>query len=301
MRLPAFLLIALLAAAPAAGREPVPITRSELETLSEEALARRIFGPLGADLYVTNMTREGGRRWEGGRIWFWTKPRKDWLRDGLCVSDRMIVHLAPDRLAVGKNPALHIAGVETETAYIVRDLKMATRLTGFDPDELKGQDEACAKLDPRRDSIPADSGWQMMRAFELMKKLGDGARVGRAPVPIDCAHIDSAVRRRRTKRNAWPDCRRSASRRSWRRRIVRIPLPPAGTAYGSRPTTGSFISSCAPQARSSSGSSSRGWKTPTPFSDEAGGQKASAISFALRSLFQSSMPVIRQTSRPSES
>ena len=184
------ILIALLAAAPTAAREPAPLTRSELQTLPEEQLARRIFGPLGDDLYVTNMTREGGRRWEGGRIWFWTKPRKDWLRDGLCVSDRMIVHLAPDRFAVGENPALHIAGIETETAYIVRDRKMATKLTGFDPEELKGQDEACAKLDPRSDSIPAESGWQLMTAFELMKKLGDGAREGRAPVPIDCTHID---------------------------------------------------------------------------------------------------------------
>jgi len=180
----------LLAAAPAAARESPTLTRSELTTLSEEELARRIFGPLGADLYVTNMTREGRRPWEGGWVWFWTKPRKDWLRDGLCVADRMVVQLAPDRLAVGDNPAMHIASVETGTVYIVRDRKMATKLSGFDPDELKGQDEACAKLDPRRDSIPADSGWQLMSAFELMKKLGDGARAGRAPAPIDCTHID---------------------------------------------------------------------------------------------------------------
>ncbi|HEY5722207.1 MAG TPA: hypothetical protein VIT45_07780 [Allosphingosinicella sp.] len=187
---PAGLLLALVAAAPVAARDPEPLTRSELTTLSEEALARRIFGPLGADLYVSNMTREVLRRWEGGSVWFWTKPRRDWLRDGLCVADRMMVHLAPDRLAVGDNPVLHIAGVETETVYIVRDPKMATKLTGFEPDERSGQDEACAKLDPRRDSIPAESGWQLMTAFELMKKLGDGARAGRAPVPIDCRHID---------------------------------------------------------------------------------------------------------------
>jgi hypothetical protein len=189
MRLAA-LMLALLAAAPAEARQPAPLTRSEIKTLSEEALARRIFGPLGADLYATNMTRESGRPWEGARIWFWTKPRKDWLRDGLCVADRTIVYLAPDLLAVGNNPPLRIAAMETETVYIVRDRKMATKLSGFDPDELKGQDEACAKLDPRRDSIAAESGWQLMTAFELMKKLGDGARAGRTAVPIDCKQID---------------------------------------------------------------------------------------------------------------
>lgn len=189
MRLVAILL-SIFVAVPAAAREPEPLTRSDLTTLSEEALGRRIFGPLAADLYVTNMTRQSGRPWEGGRIWFWTKPRKDWLRDGLCVSDRMIVYLAPDRLAVGENPVMHIAAIETETTYIVRDRKMATKLSGFDPDELKGQDEACAKLDPRRDSIAAESGWQLMTAFELMKKLGDGARAGRATVPIDCTQIN---------------------------------------------------------------------------------------------------------------
>ena len=186
----AALLLAWLAAVPAGAREPAPITRSELRTLSDEALARRIFGPLGADLYATDMTGESARPWEGARIWLWTKPRKDWLRDGLCVSDRMFVYLAPDRFALGDNPALRIASVASDTVYIVRDRKMAEKLTGFDPDELKGQDEACARLDPRRDSIAADSGWQLMQAFELTQALGDGARAGRAPVPIDCTHMD---------------------------------------------------------------------------------------------------------------
>lgn len=186
----AAILLALLAAAPAAAREPAPLMRAELATLSEEALGRRIFGPLAADLYVTNMTRQTGRPWEGGRVWFWTKPRKDWLRDGLCVSDRMIVYLAPDPLAIDKNPAMRIGAVQTETVYIVRDRKMATKLTGFDPKELEGQDEACASLDPRRNSIAADSGWQLMSAFELVKNLGEAARAGRAPVPIDCSGLN---------------------------------------------------------------------------------------------------------------
>ena len=184
------LLLTLLAAATAGAREPAPITRSELKKLSDEALARRIFGPLGADLYATDMTRESGRPWEGARIWFWTRPRKDWLRDGLCVSNRMMVYLAPERLAVRDDPPLRLAAIESDTVYMVRDRKMAEKLTGFDPDELKGQDEACARLDPRRDSISADSGWQLMKAFALIKALGDGARAGRAPAPIDCTHID---------------------------------------------------------------------------------------------------------------
>jgi hypothetical protein len=186
----AALLLALFAAAPATASEPEPLKRSELTTLSEEALARRIFGPLASDLYVTNMTREGGRRWSDAWVWFWTTPRKDWLRAGLCVADRMIVRLTPDRLAIGENPAMRIASVQTETVYIVRDREMATRLSGFDPKELEGQDQACAKLDPRRNSIPAESGWQLMSAFEMVKKLGDAARAGRAPAPIDCSRLN---------------------------------------------------------------------------------------------------------------
>jgi hypothetical protein len=183
-------LLALLAAGPAAAREPAPLTRSDLDSLSEAALARRIFGPLGADLYVSNMSQDDIQRTAGGRVWFWTKPRKDWLRDGLCVSDRMMIYLAPQRFAARENPALGLAKVESGTVYMVRDRKMATKLTGFDPKELEGQEEACAKLDPRRDSIAADSGWQLMTAFELTKKLGEGARAGRALAPIDCDHID---------------------------------------------------------------------------------------------------------------
>jgi hypothetical protein len=188
MRLAAALLVLLLAAAPAWAGEPRPLTRSDVKSLSDEALAKRIFGPLAAGLFVSRPTMSS-RTWEGAQIWFWTRPRKDWLRDGLCVTDRLTVRLSPAPMAVTRDPAMQVSGIETETNYIVRDREMATRLTGFDPKELVGQDEACARLDPRRDSTPAENGWQLMKALEVVEELGAAARAGRAPVPVDCTQL----------------------------------------------------------------------------------------------------------------
>jgi hypothetical protein len=189
MRIAATLLALLLAAAPAWARDPAPLTRSDLTSLSDEALARRIFGPLAADLSVSNRPTGSARLRGDSWVWFWTRPRKDWLRDGLCVTDRMIVRLTPAPFSLGNNPALRLHSVQTDSVYIIRDRKMANRLSGFDPKEREGQDEACAKLDPRRDSRPAESGWQLMKALEVVEALGEAARAGRARVPIDCTHL----------------------------------------------------------------------------------------------------------------
>jgi hypothetical protein len=188
MRLAAAFLILLLPAAPASAADPAPLTRSELSSLSDEGLARRIFGPLAGDV-VASRPISSARPWSDSWVWFYTRPRKDWLRDGLCVTDRMIVHLTPVALSLGDNPALRLHSIAVDTNYIIRDRKMANRLSGFDPKELEGQDEACAKLDPRRDSTPAENGWQLMEALQLANELGAAARAGRAPVPIDCTRI----------------------------------------------------------------------------------------------------------------
>jgi hypothetical protein len=189
MRLAAALLALLLAATPAGARDPAPLTRSDLTSLSDEALARRIFGPLAADLSVSNRPTGSARLQGDSWVWFWTRPRKDWLRDGLCVTDRMIVRLTPAPMSLGDNPALRLHSIQADSNYIIRDRKMANRLSGFEPKEREGQDEACASLDPRRDSRPAESGWQLMKALEIVEALGDAARTGRAPVPIDCTHL----------------------------------------------------------------------------------------------------------------
>lgn len=184
------LLLALLAApAPAAERKPEPLTRSELQTLTDEALARRIFGPLAADLFVGIRPDKDDRSWGAVAIWFYTRARKDWLHPGLCVADRIIVYLDDAPLRAFDSPGMGLRTIRVDTNYIIRDLKMAIRGSGFDPKELEGQDEACARLDPRRDSIPAESGWQLMKAREVLNQLGEMARAGKASVPIDCRHL----------------------------------------------------------------------------------------------------------------
>jgi hypothetical protein len=188
MRGAAFLVLCLLASSPAPARESAPLTVSELAKLSDGQVARRIFGPLAPDLFVSIRPGTATARWRGERIWFWTRPREDRSNPGLCRTDRMIVSLEP----VGTKPTgdrlVRLASIETRTYFIVRNPALAERGSGT-PKELEGLEAACAALDPRRDSIPADSGWQLMKALSLANELGAAARAGRAPVPIDCTRL----------------------------------------------------------------------------------------------------------------
>lgn len=188
MRAALLALVALTAAAPAWSEPPPPLRLSQLSSLSDAALVRRMFGDLAAFPIVSwrperRVYRSPQQRAE---IWFWTRPRAS-DRAGLCETDRMIVGFVAAELTIGPDPVMEPRRFDLQTYYIIRDRSRARALSGSDRPEAE---QACAALDPRRDGIPADYPWQLMKALELVADLGAGARAARAPAPLDCAGMD---------------------------------------------------------------------------------------------------------------
>lgn len=181
------LLIVCLVGVPASASEPAPITRSELRSLSDEALVIRVFGPLARDLFVSRIDRESILPRRPVEIWFSTRARPS-DAPGVCVTDRSIVRFEPALPWTDSQP-MRLRAIETQASFIIQNRDLAMRETGIDASELEGFEERCAALDPRRDSTPADSGWQLVKAISLINELGEAARAGRAPVPIDCQHL----------------------------------------------------------------------------------------------------------------
>jgi hypothetical protein len=190
MRAVAALLTLTFVSTTALAGEPASLTRSEVRSLSDQALARRIFGPLASDMSVSNRTNRNPRLWGPEIIWFWTRPRRSWT-PGVCETDRIIVHLEPGLPSqAGGDRSLRLHGLVVQTYFIVQNRELARRLTGIDPREMEGLDVACAALDPRRDGIPADDSGQLMKALSLISELGEAARAGRTPAPLDCSRMN---------------------------------------------------------------------------------------------------------------
>lgn len=167
------------------------ITRGDLIRLPDEVLARRLFGAVGDDLFVGYRNRNRlGRSLHGDVLWFWTRPHHT-MRPGVCVSEWLIVSLEADSVGLpSQRQTLRLRSINRNLVHIVVDRAMARRLSGFDEDELRRARARCAEADPRRDSIPSDSPWQLMKAFELIGALGEEARQGRALAPIDCTRFE---------------------------------------------------------------------------------------------------------------
>jgi hypothetical protein len=178
-----------LLASPTLAREAGPLAASEVVKLSDEQLARRIFGPLASNLFVSNRPRETNALQRSWDVWFWTRAHEDSLNPGICETTRIIVRLERGLGGTRNDPVLMLRGIETQSAFIIQNRAFADRGFGFEPKELEGLEAACQALDPGRDAIPADNSWQLMKAIEFANQLGTAARAGRAPVPIDCTRI----------------------------------------------------------------------------------------------------------------
>ncbi|HVQ07328.1 MAG TPA: hypothetical protein VMS43_02730 [Allosphingosinicella sp.] len=184
----------LLAASPVAAQEQAPLTYGELRTLPDEALARRLFGALAPDIVLSLRLDWPSRPslMQRASIWAWTRPRPSYGR-GLCETDRSVLSFERDLLRGSglsrENPAMRLVRIETKTQYIVLDRALAEGRTQPDPDRPGAWAAGCDGLDPRRDSVPADSPYQLMRAYALVNELGAAARAGRAHVPLDCSHM----------------------------------------------------------------------------------------------------------------
>jgi hypothetical protein len=181
-------LLALLLAASSV-QPAAPITYDELRTLTDDALARRLFGALAPDI-VLGIRPQGSRAPFGLRVASvsaWTRPRPS-DQPGICATDRSILTLERDFLRGldRENPALRLARMETQTYYIVHDRDLAERRTRPDPDRPGAWGDACATLDPRRDGVAAADAWQLLRARALLDEFGEAARAGHSRVPLDC-------------------------------------------------------------------------------------------------------------------
>lgn len=188
MRLPA-LLLALLPAGGTALAQPAapPVTLSELRTLSGEALARRLFGPLAPDMFVTpsRNSRPYDLLLAGENVWAWTRPIPA-DRAGLCRSDRLILHFRTADFARGRDGPMRLHAILGQTYYFVVDRARMMEGGGPPPETM----DACRALNPlRAQGIPADNSWQLDRALTLMERLGSEARAGRALAPLDCTHM----------------------------------------------------------------------------------------------------------------
>lgn len=184
----ALALLMALAAAPAAAAQPPPLTWSRLHAAPDEELVRHMFGDLAAFPVVSNRPEARPTRYMARRasIWFWTRPRAS-DHYGLCETDRLIVTFEAPPLSGLADPVMAPRRFDLKTYFIVLDRARAREARRPDTAESIAQEPRCAALDPRRDSIPADYGGQLMQAFALVAALGDGARAGRAPAPLDCS------------------------------------------------------------------------------------------------------------------
>ena len=188
MRVGAAFAALFLLAGPTLARAEAPLRLSEIVKLPDDQLARRIFGPLASNLFVTNRPRETSALRFNWDLWFWMRAREDSLTPGICASTRIIVHLERGLGGDRTDPVVALRDIETQTTFLVQNRAFADRGSGFEPKELEGLDAACQSADPRW-SLPADSSWQLMKAFQFANQLGAAARAGRSAVPIDCTRI----------------------------------------------------------------------------------------------------------------
>ena len=171
-----------------------PIRRSHVIELSDDALARRLFGDMGRDLIPGYRDRERlrlGRR--SYVLRYWTRPRRA-ATAGICESEELTILLRAESLPPQTpDPALHLTSIETRDWFFVADEDLARRDASLSPDQANRLDAACAALDPTRAErrAPAESSFQLMRAYALTAQLGDAARAGRAPAGLDCGRINS--------------------------------------------------------------------------------------------------------------
>jgi len=184
------LLVALQPATAATVAPPPPLTFSQLATLPEQELARRLFGALAPDIFLGHRpeARSGSLMFRTS-IWAWTRPRAA-DRPGVCESDRMVLEFTRAISANAGDPRLQLRRVVNQTYYSIQDRALAEgrRQVG---ETWRGELQyACEQRDPRRDmGTPADSPYQLMKAFALINQLGAAARAGRVPVPLDCTHL----------------------------------------------------------------------------------------------------------------
>ena len=191
MRRLALLMLALFAASSAGAQQPGAVRLSELRRASDEELVRLFFGPVGAFPYVGYRDRSNlgnGLIRQRASLWFYSQARAT-DRAGVCRTERLSIML--ERVGPGDrdDPMMQPRQFDLQPIFIVENRDEARRLTNPTSRSRGELEQACAGLDPRRDGIPADYPFQLMQALELIESLGEGARAGRAVMPLDCTRL----------------------------------------------------------------------------------------------------------------
>ena len=186
------ILILALFAVPSAAQQPAAIRLSELHNASDEVLVRLFFGRAAAFPYVGYRDPDGFR---GGLVrryaslWFYSQAHAT-ERAGVCRADRLIITLERVLLSGRDDPLMQPRAFSLQPIFYIENGEEAHRLTNPTRRNSAELQTACNALDPRRDGIPADYAFQLMKALELVQALGDGARAGRAIAPLDCGAMN---------------------------------------------------------------------------------------------------------------
>jgi hypothetical protein len=183
-------LLVALQSPTAATVAPPPLTLSQLATLPEQELVRRLFGAMAPDIFLGSRPdgRSGSLRLRAS-VWAWTRPRAA-DRPGVCESDRVTLEFSREISANAGDPSLRLRQIVTQTHYSIQDRALAEGRRQVGEGWRGALQFVCEQRDPRRDmGTPADSPYQLMKAFALVNQLSAAARAGRVPVPLDCAHL----------------------------------------------------------------------------------------------------------------
>ena len=189
MRRLAALALALLAPVAASAQQPAAITLHQLQSAPDEELVRLFFGAAASFPYVghrepTNFSVLSRRP----SLWFYSRARAD--RAGLCRTDRLVVTLNRTLGSARDNPSFRPRDFALHPIYIVENRNEAMATSAANERPLHEREAACAALDPRRDGLPADDGFQLVQALRHIAALGEGARGGRATAPLDCSRMN---------------------------------------------------------------------------------------------------------------
>jgi hypothetical protein len=184
----ALVAIALAAGSSLLAREPIPLTKMTVRSMSEQVLARRIFGDVGRIMRpVSDHGQRGVRPTRPlGQLSFLTIPHASDV-PGLCETLWVNVSFEPAGPLSGADTQVRPNGFTEHTIYLIGDLPRLRNLEGAEDDERPRLDARCADIDPRSVStIAAADGAMAARAVRLSEDLFGAARAGRPVGALVC-------------------------------------------------------------------------------------------------------------------
>lgn len=190
VRLAATLLLFLLGAAPApAADKPVPLTWESVSKMTDEELARRVFGDLGHIMYPRPRGGRSLARFPPAlrKLEFLTRPRASY-RAGLCETDTIHVGFERVGFALGDDPPVRPYRFDKYENHFIQDFKAARTGEPLADEEARSDlDLACREIDPRtKRLIVASSAFEVVDGLDSLADLIEAAKEKRALAPLEC-------------------------------------------------------------------------------------------------------------------